>query len=346
MAGTAPTIISIARELKLANTTVSEILRGKPGYNGETRQRVLGAAKRMGYRPNYLSRALVGSKSKSIGIFAGISETLAVAKMIADVELAARRNGYLSYLVDYGIGTEDELATHLQNLLDRRIDALIVHQTTDFLPAPVEKLLGECGLPVVRLGSMHPVSTPTVWIDRYQAAHQLAEHLAGLGHRETALILGEYGHRHPEQKLHPLSQAMSEFGIKLDCSKRWTIGAGREYDYGCLELIKREILAGDLPTALLFSSDRFAVEAYAALHDAGLSVPRDVSIVGFDDDHYASVLRPTLTTIRQPRTEIGRAAFNMLLTLMNNPDAKIPNQKVSCELVIRDSTGPVRNRLI
>jgi len=337
----APTIVDVAKRVRLANTTVAEILRGKPGYNEATRQRVLETAKHLGYRPNYLSKALAGSKSKTIGVLAALTETSVVATIVRDIELASRRNDYLCYLVDYG-GEEDEsqLVAHLQNLLDRRIDALVAYQLGDFPPL-VEALLNKCNIPVLRLGIVQPDKTKlSVNINRDTAAHQLAEHLAALGHREAGLIISEYGHHHPDQKITPFREAFAKVGIKLDCSRRWMVEPGTDYDYGCQALLQREIVKGNLPTALVCSSDRFAIEVYAALHDAGLRVPEDLSVVGFDNDYHASMMRPALTTIRQPRSGIGDATFSMLMEMMNDPSAKVANRIFDCKLITRDSTGP------
>jgi DNA-binding LacI/PurR family transcriptional regulator len=340
-----PTITDIARRLNLANTTVAEVLRGKPGYNESTRQRILSTAKRVGYRPNYLSKALAGSKSKTIGVVAGLIETPILGTMVRPIELAARRSGYLCYLVDYSGEDEQQLVSHVQNLLDRRVDGLVVHQG-GHLPAALDSLLRGCSIPVVRTGMLPADATgPIVRMDRDQAARQLAEHLALLGHREAAFISSPYMYIHPNMKLKPLGQAFARAGIKLDVSERWVIEQGQEYSYGCLKLLRREIDRGALPTALLFNSDTYALEALAALHDARLRVPQDVSVVGFNDDYFAALTRPALTTIRQPQTEIGEKAFRLLMELVNNPGAVVESQAAYCELVVRDSTGPCRSRV-
>ena len=338
------TIVSLAKDLDLGTTTISEILRNKPGYNEKTRQRVLAAAKQTGYSPNYLSRALVSGKSNSIGVLVPMEETPGLIHMIKGLEAQAQRYDYVCYLLGFS-SDEQQVATQLKQLLQRRIDGLVVSQTSGSLPAVVEDILCECDIPVVRVGNIpSDINASVVTMDREYAAEMLAEHLAKLGHKHVAYVGGEFSYLHPENKVSLYNKAFDKVGIRLDLSLKWHIPVGGDYNYGCMNLINQRAMEGIEPTALVFTSDRTAMEALAALHDAGLRVPEDVSVVGFDDDYNAKITRPALTTIRQPRQQQGTAAFVKLHHLMTDQQNEVNDVPLPCELIIRDSTGPARTK--
>jgi len=337
------TVVSLAKHLDLGTTTVSDILRGRPGYNEKTRQRVLAAAEQTGYTPNYLSRALVSGKSNSIGVLVPLEDTPGLINMIKGLEAQAQLYNYVCYLLGFP-ADENQVVTQLKQLLQRRIDGLVVSQAIGSLPAVVEDVLLESKVPVVRVGNIPSGidAQHSVTMDRYQAAEKLAEHLAELGHKHVAFVGGEFSYLNPENKVSLYEKAFEKVGIKLDLSQKWHIPAGMDYDCGCMDLIYQRAMEGIEPTALVFVSDLTAIEALSALQDAGLRVPEDVSVVGFNDDYIAKIIRPALTTIHQPRQEQGTAAFVKLHNLMTDQQDPVNEVSLPCELIIRNSTGPAR----
>lgn len=340
MVRTSPRIADIARKLSLSNTAVGEILRGKEGYNEETRRLVMGTAKQMGYRPNYLSRALAGGSSKTIGLLVTMNETPILTDMVRTIELSLRSQDYLCYVVDLAHESESTQVKRLNDLLDRRVDGLIVNVDSS-LPPDVNELLDMTEVPVVRVGHALSETTRAVHLRRDRGLRDMATHLADLGHREAAYITTEFTFVHPGIKLDIYRDACAAANITLDYSKQWMVPPGMEYEYGCKELIERQIREGEVPTALLLNCDQFAMEAISALHAAGLRVPEDVSVVGFNDDYFASISQPPLTTIRQPYKQVGQAISTMLLGLLKDPGVYSESIYFNSEFIVRDSTGPV-----
>jgi len=348
MPRTTVTVADVAKKAGLANTTVAEILRGKVGYNVDTCRRVTAIAQRMGYRPNYLGKALRGAKSMTIGIITPSLDTPIQVTKLEGAEAAAREAGYLSYLVGWGANERDMHARYIHDLLDRRVDGILYFDQTP-LPDECLKLLRHCNVPVVYIDWAPAWAENVVRQLREPALMALAKHLHELGHRNVALMTTPWTRKHPERKIDPIRYSLESFGMTLDSSERWLVDPGDLSDKGrfateSFNVMRREIAAGKLPDAVIANNDEGAAAAITALRDANLRIPQDISVVGFDDVPVAVLTRPKLTTIHQPREGIGKAAFDRLHALMKDRDARPETLEFSFELIVRESTGPVRQR--
>jgi len=338
------TIADIVRETGLARTTVAEILRGKPGYNDQTRKRVQTVARRLKYRPNFLSKALSGGRSMTIGVLAASLETEFVNHRLIAVEAAAREAGYLAYVTGWGDNDGNGMATYLQDLIDRRVDGLIIHREIPF-DKKIERMLAKLEIPVVYLDTPPTPEHTAVELTRDEAVKQLADHLALLGHRSAAFVITHYHFTNQQRRADVLKCEFERVGIALEPLEDWLLPAGH-YDARRAAKEYAELLRGKrkIPTVLLATNDSFAIAGIHALRGMGLSVPEDVSVVGFDDFPFSSLIDPPLTTVRQPGEIVGHEAFALLAHLMNRPDEPVSNKRLSSELVVRQSTGPARRR--
>lgn len=337
------TIADIVRETGLARTTVAEILRDKPGYNDKTRKRVQQAAKRLNYRPNFLSKALSGGKSMTVGVLSASLETETTNNRLFAIESAAQQAGYLAYLTGWGDHEGRGMKQYLQDLLDRRVDGLIIHREVPF-ERDVEATLAQLSIPVVYLDTPPNDGDLAVHLTRSKAIETLAVYLASLGHRRAAFVLSPYHFHHPQRRADLIRQACLQTGITLEPLTDWMIPAGHYDARQISEIYYNMFRAKSLPTALLVSNDSFALAAIHALRKLGLTVPKDISVVGFDDLPFSSLVDPAITTVRQPGAEMGRRAFELLLEKMNHPDKQIASDAFGCELIIRESTGPATTK--
>jgi LacI family transcriptional regulator len=177
---------------------------------------------------------------------------------------------------------------------------------------------------------------------------RVAEHLYDLGHRRVLQVRSPTDAHSPFFRVDPYRKAGQVCGLVVEVSDDWilssqakSLGDLADHAYRLVYDAARE---DRLPTAMLTHSDACAIAAVAAVQDAGLRVPEDVSIVGFDDEMEGRFCRPALTTMRLPDHEIGQAAFEMLCQLMREPRAVIEPRSFDCELVLRKSTGPAPDR--
>lgn len=330
-------IADIVKQTGLSYPTVSQILGNRPGYNEQTRDLVLRTARELNYRPNYLSKALVGGKSMSIGMVVDpVMFTSPVqSERISVIERIASQNNYLTYIV--GNPSLNEIGP-IQNLLDRRVDGMIIYSTV----APskeVLEFLNKQKIPIVYIDWAPEGYTRWVKIDRSRGLGQLARHLTQLGHRRIRYIPLAYDLDHPGGKLKLYREAFEACGISLAADREFSISPVGDTKNETQNLVRRLIEAGQLPTALLLSNDLAAQSAISALLREGIRVPDQVNVAGFDDMDFADLVSPSLTTVRQPVKETFRA-FDLLYSLIQDPAKPTEAIDLPCELVVRQSTGP------
>ncbi len=333
----------VAKATGFSQMTVSRVLSGKGAVAPKTRERILEAVEQLGYRPNALASGLRGGVTQSIGLIVkGLGGSLAT-EHIRHLIHAAQEHSYLTYTfnIDHRGDDSDELIRVAQDLLDRRIDGLVVYRN---MPASVKarRFLESCGIPVVFLGDWGPSrSRQRVVLDVKTSILQLADHLASLKHRRVAYFPSVNLADFPEHKLRPIQRSFAKVGIELVMDPKWWIKGQPSIAEATYQAVRSFLTDGPDVTALMIINDVGALGALAAVREAGLSVPEDLSIVGFDDMDGAGYCDPPLTTIGGPdSSHVGRAAFEMLHTLIATPDAVVERQSFPFELIVRESTGP------
>jgi len=310
-------IPEISSKTGLATSTVAAILRDQPGFKPETRRRVLRVAKELGYRPNYLGRALAGGKSMTIGIVAPMLQARIAQMQITPVASAAEQRGYLAYLVTSDSDLPRSMLSCVENLLDRRIDGLMLFSE---LPLPEETLapLKQRPVPTVFLHWAPDSNVTCVRRDFERGIRQVVDHLVSLGHRRVGLTMSAFTYRYPQHKFQIYQETLRAAGIEVVTDASWVhdTSGDRDNDFAQsgYHLIRKQLQKSrqDFPTAVIFESDEAAAGGIRAITEAGLRVPQDVSVVGFDDLPFARTMRPSLTTVHQPRSEFGQKAFEML----------------------------------
>jgi LacI family transcriptional regulator len=339
-------IQDISRRTGLAGSTVAAILRDAPGFNVNTRQRVMDIARDLGYRPNFLGKALAGGKSMTIGVLGCWLTSPSIAMKLESIETTARQAGYLCYLASPEFENTSAQLSHLQGLIDRRVDGLILDYIVVPPARPVQTLLKKSGVPHVFMDWAPPKATNRVAVVRETGIAECADHLTQLGHRDVVYVTTQYDIDHPQYKIDLYRRHLARGGATMPADNLWAIGTDvrqvidAAYDTVTRKL--RNLSPQKYPTAMIFSGDHTAMAGLKAIRDLGLRVPEDISVVGFDNLPLTAMTTPPLTTIHQPRANVGERAFAMLHSLMSNPQADVHPLDLHCSLVIRESTGPAR----
>ena len=335
----------LAEHLELSQTTVSLVLNNSPSAKSippETRQRVMEAAERLNYRPNYFARSLRQSRSMSVGVLApDLSEGYFTRVMSGVVqELTAANYFYFTACHDW---RKDLIEQYPRMLVERAVDGfLLLNTPADQIQVPV---------PVVAISAHSPTENVTnIVLDHYSAVQQALKHLYELGHRRIAFMRGPEAIPDSEFRWDAILQVSRDIGLKIDPAnvigidaEGWSMKTGYhpmapEIGYKPMKALLEKHRNF---TAMFCFNDISAIGAIRALKDSGCSVPQDVSIVGFDDIQSAAYSTPSLTTVRQPLTEMGKRGAQVLLYRIAHRDEEFPAEIImEPELVVRESTAP------
>jgi LacI family transcriptional regulator len=340
------TLKTVAERVGLSPTTVSLVLNEAPGADAiprETKDRVIAAARALDYRPNYLARSLRSQRSFSVGVLVPeISEGYA-AGVIGGIEEHLLQEGYF-YLVGSHRFKTDLLVEYLKLLRDRLVEGYVLVNT------PLEQ---PPGLPAVAVSGHRVIEGVTnVAIDHDCAARLALSHLRELGHERIAFFKGHPGSLDTEDRWRAIVRAAKRLAIPVRpeltlqlASKLEAMAYSPEDGYQEGYVYGQRLLATGEPFTTLFAfNDVSAIGAMRAFLDAGLRIPEDVSVVGFDDIQSAAFQNPSLTTVRQPLREMGAIAARTLLGRLAGERSTTPVM-VEPELVVRGSTGPCRARV-
>jgi DNA-binding LacI/PurR family transcriptional regulator len=330
------TLKSLAERLGLSPATVSLVMNQSPVASSipqATKDRVLAAAKEMNYRPNHMARSLRKQRSFTAGVIVPeVSEGYA-ALVMSGIEDFLLQAGYFYFVVSHR-HRKDLLDEYGRLLLGRSVDGLIAVDTwcDQKMPIPVVAVSGHCEVP----GVTHVV------INHQRAAHVALDHLAQLGHRNILFIKGQDFSTDTEVRWNAIRQVCRKLGLKISPQLTCQLeGESSSPEVG-YKVTKEILEKGREFTALFAFNDIAAIGAIAALREAGLDIPRDVSVVGFDDIQSAAYQNPPLTTVRQPLHKMGEMAAKILLRRIDS-SSNSPYEKLLVlepELVIRTSSGP------
>jgi LacI family transcriptional regulator len=337
----------LAEHLELSQTTVSLVLNNSPSAKSipqETRNRVLEAAARLNYRPNYFARSLRQSRSMSVGVLApDLSEGYFTSVMSGVVqELTRAHYFYFTACHDW---KRELIEQYPRMLVERAVDGFLLLNT------PADQI--EVPVPVVAISAHSAVPNVTnVVLDHHKAVEAALLHLYELGHRRIAFMRGPKAIPDSDYRWQSIEQVAGEIGLRIDPSlviridaASWSMKTGQhpmapEIGHKPMQALLEK--TRDF-TAIFCFNDIAAIGAIRALKDVRLSVPGDVSVVGFDDIQSAAYSTPSLTTVRQPLTEMGQKGAQILLERIANREAPYPDEIVMApELVVRESSGPAK----
>lgn len=330
--GRRPTMSDVAEKAGVSRALVSLIFRNAPGASEQTRQRVFDVAREIGYRPDTAARTLASSRTKTLGVMLTIRNPFH-ADLVESCYAEADQLGY-EIVLSTTVPTRDEERA-VDALLEHRCEALIL-----FGPKTSEEYL-------TRLSKEHPVvaisrKVPKAQLDAVRTAEakgvrQAVDYLVTQGHRDIVHIDGGTGPGSAERRK-AYRAAMRKHGL---AERTRVIPGNHTEDSG---MRAADVLLGEesLPTAVLAANDRCALGLLGALHKAGVKVPQEVSVVGYDDSRVAMLSHIGLTTVHQNADELGRLAVRTAVERIESPNAPARELVLDPELRVRDTTGPPR----
>lgn len=332
-----PTIADVATRAGVSKGAVSFALNGRPGLAKATVDRILAAADELGWRPSNRARSLSVSKAFALGLVITrdpgvLSSDPFFPAFIGGVEsvLAPRGQALVLQVVAPG---EDEEAGYRRLAQDGRVDGVFLSDLRH--DDPRIDLLTTLGLPAVTLNRPDgPSPFPAVCLDDQPGTIAVVQHLLELGHRRIAHVAGPQDFVHATARQDAFVSALAEAGVEpigIEVSDFTAVGG--------IEATKRLLALPERPTAIVYANDRMAIAGLGAAQQAGLRVPDDLSIAGFDDSELAEFVHPGLTTVRADPYAFGEAAARTLNQLIDGdsavPDVELPPAR----LIIRRSTA-------
>ena len=342
------TIRDVAKESGFSASTVSIVLNNAPLARyipPQTKTRIEKAAKRLGYHPNIFARSLRSKRTHAVGVMVFDITDPYCTLILRGIENSLYQASYLSMLTDVH-NERGRFEKYLEMLLERRVEGLIVLANWLFVDINLLADLGKREVPTVVIGrQLQARSVSSVIVDNEGGGYAALEHLYSLGHRQIAFVRGPRKLTDSKVRWKGITAFAKEnnfeIDLKLTVELPDSLDANSGFEGGCR--MTEELMKRKRPfTALVAFDDVTAFGAIRALTKAGLRVPEDCSVIGFDDVPAASLLFPSLTTVRQPMEAMGSSAVSILVDEMNaameNRDFSAVYRTLAPQLIVREST--------
>ncbi|MEU6192277.1 LacI family DNA-binding transcriptional regulator [Streptomyces sp. NPDC047061] len=330
----APRSVDVAQLAGVSQKTVSRVFNDEPYVSADVRRRVLEAAAELGYRLNNAARALASGRTRHIGVVTLGTALYGPASLIMGVERAVRDTGYALRVVNTVEGDAAGIGGAVDSLLDQGVDGIVISEPIDDGQDGV--LADRLDVPVLVLGAP-PFPVPRALAAGVGAdlmAQTATEHLLDLGHQTVHHLAGPQRWYSARDRMEGWRSVLIEKGRAVPpvIEGDWSAASG--YAAG------REMATADDMTAVFAANDDMAIGLVRALTEAGLRVPEDVSVVGFDDIPVAAYVSPPLTTVRQPFDVVAQEGIKRLVHTIENPQADpLPASEPPVDLVVRASTA-------
>jgi LacI family transcriptional regulator len=332
-----PTIADVARLARVSVSTVSHVVNGTRRVAPATARIVRAAIEDVGFTPNALARSLKTASTRSVGIAISAISNPYFSDIICAIQAECARLHMEVFLSD----TEDDPARELQvvtALHQRRVDGLILAPSADPERRALAYLRG-ARLPCVLVDRTPAPDFDQVGVNNREAMRALVEHVAGRGHRRIGYIAGNPGFETTLERIEGYRDALRDLGCVTDDRYIVTGSATTK----CAASATQALLSlSEPPTALVAGNNLATIGVMTALRARGLRVPRDVSVVGFDDFEWADCFEPRLTLVAQPCAEIGRRAAELLINRIADPGGERQTIRLDAAIVERDSCGAPR----
>jgi DNA-binding LacI/PurR family transcriptional regulator len=329
-------IRTIAHAADVSIATVSRVMNNIPTVNPEIAQRVWKVIDELDYFPNTQARALVSGRSRIFGLIVSEITNPFFPELIQGFEDIAVANGY-EILVSSTNYDPKRMSHCIRRMLERKVEGVAV--MTFGIEEPLLDQLARRKVPLVfiDIGPKRP-GISLLKVDYHHGIRQGVQHLAALGHKDISFISGPIKLHSAQSRQTAFSASMKECGIASE--PEWIIEGDHTMEGG-VAAMDRLLASKKLPTAVMCSNDMTAIGVLHKLYRAGLRVPDDLSVIGFDDIHIAAVTIPPLTTVQMSRFDIARAAVTALRAHVEQTEGSAPKREynIETELIVRESTG-------
>ncbi|MDR0436512.1 MAG: LacI family transcriptional regulator [Propionibacteriaceae bacterium] len=331
----APTLADVAVVAGVSHQTVSRVLNNSPAVSNATRQRVQTAVASLGYRRNTAARTLATGRSRIIGVIVVNAHLYGPSESLFGIEGAARELGYWVSVAGLARETEAEMADDVLRMVGQGAEGIVAIAPTSSAVSMVLQAVGELPRVLVTTAPV-PADTLSVDVDQGMGIRQLMALLLESGHRNIAHVAGPCGHVHATAREEAWRETLAQHG--LPCGLRVQGDWGAASGYAAAQTL---LSAAELPTAVLAANDLVALGLMRGFHEAGVSVPRDISVVGFDDFPGVDQSIPPLTTVRQDFDALGSQCLEMLAASIEGEP--VASGLVPTRLMLRSSTAAPRS---
>jgi LacI family transcriptional regulator len=333
------TIVDIAEKSQVSPTTVSRALKDDPRITDEVKERVKQIARDLGYRPNLLARGLVNNKTHSIGYVVDNLSWSYFSDLAECVQTAAEQHHYSSY-IHSSLKQPNNERQGIEGLLSRGVDGFLISPTEAAENLPIFRDLVQREFPVVFLSEFPGLNAAKVTVDNYAGARAVMRHLFELGHRRIAYVGPREESTVKSGRVEGYRTSLEEQGIKTNDELLFCEEDDALYGY---RVVPTAMRSRRPPTAIFAHNDTLASGVYRGLYELGLTVPRNVSVVGFDDLPMCELMFPPLTSVGVPLFELAETAVSLLLSLIANerPSRAARQRRIDLtpRLVVRASTA-------
>jgi len=327
----------LAAYLDISEATVSLAMNGRDGVSSKTREKVMQAAKELGYRPNHFARGLASRKSRSIGLIVPESENPFYSKMMQLMDAFVRSKGYSLVIGFSNFALESEQET-IDRFVDLSVEGIVISPIHGYATsAAYRKRIVQHDVPIVYLGSHYDFESHYIMTDLAKGTEKLTAYLLAQGVRDILFFTGSLEIVLARERERGFRQAFESYGLHSpeDCYVRCAqLGFDEAYQQAS-ERLSRE----PVPQAIITINDIMALGVMRAARHLGYNIPRDILIAGYDNVIYSEIAEVPLTTVHQPLDQLVETAVEQLLELIDQPEREAWIQlKIEPELVVREST--------
>ncbi|KIL41274.1 transcriptional regulator [Gordoniibacillus kamchatkensis] len=331
------TIYDVAKEAGVSIATVSNAINGKGKISKKRREEIFKIMERLQYQPSVIASALTGKKTFTLGLLIPDISNPFFAEIARAIEDEAHQSGY-SVIICSTDNKDERVERYIALLESKSVDGIIIGTGIDNMD--ILSQLQSRSVPLAMIArEASSLAVDTVVADDFVGGVLAAEHLVSLGHKRLAVLSENLKVSSSRERIRGFRQGLADVGVSFDDNSivicEYKVEEGKR---GALELLQR---GGERPTAIFCCNDLLAIGAIQAAKEAGVRVPEDLSIVGFDDTILATVTDPPLTTVAQPMEHMGKLVFKLILGHLQNKDSIRQRIVLRPELTIRQSTSHV-----
>lgn len=330
------TIYDIAESLNLSSATVSRGLKDHPAIRKETKKRILAKAQEMGYRHNLFASNLRRNRTNTIGVIVPRLNSYFMSSVISGMEKVASEAGY-NLVISQSLESEKKEIVNIKTMFNSRVDGLLVSLAYDTEDDSHFKMILDKGIPLIFFDRVfeHPLCTSVV-IDNYAAGYTMTQHLIQQGCKRIVHITANVKRNVYAERLRGYKQALTDHGILYDENLLFFNNLG---ETACVEAVRTILQMNPLPDAIFSSNDSSAVVCIRELKMAGIKIPQDMAIAGFNNEPVSTVIEPNLTTINYPGQEMGEISASILIRRLTKLEDESLNRVVlRHQLIVRNSS--------
>ena len=336
----APTIKDVARLSQVSLATVSRVINGVQGVSSELSERVQQAVKELGYYPNEAARSLVSKETKNIGVVVNNLHDPFFYDLLRGFEQGSYETDYNVVFCSVPSGASSKKTKYVQYLTNGVVDGLVLYGSYLSDKPLVHYLQFETTCDYIIIENNIPeVECNELTVDNAKGVQQAITYLSELGHKKIAHICGDLNKMVSTERLNGYTHTMQSLGLEIASSYIQNTTADYRGGYDCMQALLK---LKDRPTAVFCYDDAIASYAICAALDAGLSIPDDISVIGFDNQRFLPdwYKGPAITSVEQPLFDIGRDSILFLTSRLQSGEQAIPLRKVyPTKLIIKESTG-------